>query len=75
MFFVLPLIVQYFGSASLMIALIVAFIFGNKINNIKNTIMKTAPLSLTQTQKLSERQQALLISAVTQELEKKRKTV
>ena len=74
-FFVLPLIVQYFGSASLMIALIVAFIFGNKINNIKNTIMKTAPLSLTQTQKLSERQQALLISAVTQELEKKRKTV
>lgn len=74
-FFVLPLIVQYFGSASLMIALIVAFIFGNKINNIKNTIMKTAPLSLTQTQKLSERQQALLISAVTQELEKKRKRV
>jgi hypothetical protein len=58
-----------------MIALIVAFIFGNKINNIKNTIMKTAPLSLTQTQKLSERQQALLISAVTQELEKKRKRV
>ena len=84
-FFVLPLIVKYFGSISLIISLVVAFMCGYRVYNIKKDLiskmMSTSGIFNMSTSSKDDKQsimsnskaKALVVSAVAQE-ERKKKT-
>jgi hypothetical protein len=69
MFYMIPLTIKFFGSLSLMVTLIVAVIVGYQIGKVKNAI-KNKVYGFGQ----SDEKDALIISAVAQEIDKRTET-